>query len=244
MSLSWERVCYASLLFGVHMITSACSQSESNAVGAENSAAAQRDTPPVPQATGKRILAFGDSLYAGYGLAPSESFPAVLEQALRQSGTAATVHNAGVSGDTSAAALQRLQFTLEGLSDTPDLAIVGLGGNDMLRGLDPSQTEANLLAICRELRGRGTRVVLTGMLAAPNLGADYARRFNGLFPRVAERCGAALYPFFLDDVVTDPALMLPDRIHPNAQGIRRIVSEIQPLIVRQLKSASADPKMS
>lgn len=184
---------------------------------------------------GKLVLAFGDSLYAGYGLAPAEAFPAQLEKALRQQGVAATVHNAGVSGDTSAAGLQRLSFTLDGLPRKPELAIVGLGGNDMLRGLDPAATRANLLEICRQLRRRGIRVVLTGMLAAPNLGRDYSSRFNGLFPQVAAQCGATLYPFFLDDVVTDRALMLADRVHPNASGVERIVAKIQPMIVRELQ---------
>lgn len=234
MSLSWKRVCYASLLLGVHMIASGCSRDEESRAPANIGAAAEPERTVEPVADGKLVLAFGDSLYAGYGLAPSESFPAVLEQALRSAGTPATVHNAGVSGDTSAAGFQRLKFTLDGLPRTPDLAIVGLGGNDMLRGLDPSETEANLLKICQELRRRDIKVVLTGMLAAPNLGPDYAQRFNALFPRTAEQCGAKLYPFFLKDVVTDRRLMLPDRVHPNAAGIRDIVRKIQPLIAEAL----------
>ncbi|MEO6360075.1 MAG: arylesterase [Sphingomicrobium sp.] len=183
---------------------------------------------------GKLVLAFGDSLYAGYGLAPNEAFPAQLEKALRQQGVVATVHNAGVSGDTSAAGLQRLNFTLDGLPRTPELAIVGLGGNDMLRGLDPAATRANLLEICQQLRRRGIKVVLTGMVAAPNLGRDYSSRFNALFPQVATQCGATLYPFFLDGVITDRTLMLPDRLHPNGSGVHRIVAKIQPMIAREL----------
>lgn len=235
MSLSWKRVCYAGLLLAVHSLASGCSKEEASLTEKGNASGAEPARIAEPEAEGKLILAFGDSLYAGYGLAPSESFPAVLEQALRRAGTIATVHNAGVSGDTSAAGLQRLQFTLDGLPRKPELAIVGLGGNDMLRGLDPAQTEANLLSICNELRKRGIKVVLTGMLAAPNLGPDYARRFNRLFPRTAEQCGAKLYPFFLDGVVTDRGLMLPDRVHPNAEGIRRIVRNIEALIIGELQ---------
>ena len=192
-----------------------------------------------PKEEGRLVLAFGDSLYAGYGLDPQQSFPAQLEKSLRSRGIATTVHNAGVSGDTSAAGLARLRFTLDGLPRKPDLALVGLGGNDMLRGLDPSTTQKNLLAICKELRGRGVPVVLTGMLAAPNLGADYVRRFNGLFPTVAAECDATLYPFFLQDVITNGALMLPDRVHPNGTGIARIVEKVEPLIARELKRTPA-----
>lgn len=203
----------------------------------ENSNASAIAAQAEPKAEGKLVLAFGDSLYAGYGVAPRQSFPAQLEKSLRDQGIAATIHNAGVSGDTSAAGLARLRFTLDGLTRSPDLAIVGLGANDMLRGLDPAATESNLLAICKELQGRGIPVVLTGMLAAPNLGADYARRFNGLFPKVAAQCEAKLYPFFLADVITNRALMLPDRVHPNGTGIERIVGKIAPLIAGELRGS-------
>lgn len=234
MSLSLERFCNAGLLLAVCLLASGCSSDESSSALPMNEAVPAREAQAPPRAEGKLVLAFGDSLYAGYGLAQDESFPAVLEQALRRAGTVATVHNAGVSGDTSAAGLQRLGFTLDGLARKPDLAIVGLGANDMLRGLDPAATETNMLAICQELRRRDIKVVLTGMLAAPNLGADYAKRFNGLFPRTAEKCGAALYPFFLEDVITNRGLMLPDGIHPNAAGVSRIVRKIQPLIGNEL----------
>ena len=233
--MSWKRACYASMLAAVHLLGTGCSSNSQPTNDAEPTAAAS--AAAEPQQDGKLVLAFGDSLYAGYGLAPAESFPAQLEKALRARGIAATVQNAGVSGDTSAAGLARLQFTLGGLKRTPDLAIVGLGGNDMLRGLDPEATRRNLLSICEQLRDRGVAVVLTGMVAAPNLGQDYVRRFNNLFPDVAQQCGASLDPFFLEDVVTDPELMLGDRIHPNAEGIERIVDRIEPLIVRELRGS-------
>ncbi len=231
--MSWERVRYAAIMVGVHLVAGGCSPEETQA-NVARSDTAPAVVQPQQREDGKLVLAFGDSLYAGYGLDPGDSFPAQLEKGLQQQGIAATVHNAGVSGDTSAAGLQGLSFTLDGLPRKPDLAIVGLGGNDMLRGLDPSATQANLLAICQELRGRGIEVVLTGILAAPNLGEDYGRRFNRLFPDVAGACGAALYPFLLEDVNTQKALMLPDGIHPNSAGIQRIVGKIQPLIAREL----------
>jgi acyl-CoA thioesterase-1 len=224
-------------MLGVHLLAGACS-TEAPAVNAiENSNSTVNVAQTEPQEEGKLVLAFGDSLYAGYGLTPQQSFPAQLEKSLRDKGIAATVHNAGVSGDTSAAGLARLRFTLDGPPRTPDLALVGLGANDMLRGLDPVATERNLLAICKELQGRGIPIVMTGMLAAPNLGADYARRFNGLFPKVAKQCDAKLYPFFLADVITNRALMLPDRVHPNGTGIERIVTQIAPLIAGELQAS-------
>lgn len=183
----------------------------------------------------KLVVAFGDSLYAGYGVLPQESFPARLEKALAARGVAATVRNAGVSGDTTAAGLRRLAFTLDGLDRTPDLAMVNLGGNDMLRGIDPAETRANLTAICAELERRGIPILLTGMVAAPNMGRDYADAFNAIYGDLAKRYDAVLYPFFLDGVVTDRALMLPDGVHPNPQGIDAIVAKITPLVAGTLE---------
>jgi acyl-CoA thioesterase-1 len=230
--LSWKRACYASAVAIVYLL-GGCSPEGQPANRTEASAPAPA-AASKPTADSKLVLAFGDSLYAGYGLAPSESFPAQLEAALRKRGIAASVRNAGVSGDTSAAGLERLQFTLGGLPRTPDLAIVGLGGNDMLRGLDPEAMQRNLLSICEQLRKRDIPVILTGMLAAPNLGQDYVGKFNGAFPAVAKQCGASLYPFFLQDVVTDAKLMLGDRIHPNSAGIARIVEKIEPMVASAL----------
>lgn len=241
--MSRKRACYLTIVATVHLITAGCSpdgaQTADRTTVNEVSAA---PAVPAPSKEGLLVLAFGDSLYAGYGLAPDQSFPARLEQALRRDGVAATVHNAGVSGETSAAGLQRLAFTLDGLSRTPDLALVGLGGNDMLRGLDPAAVSANLLAICTELRKREIDVMLTGMQAAPNLGQDYGRRFNRIFPEVARRCGATLYPFFLDGVITQPRLMLPDGLHPNSAGIRYIVNKIKPSVVRELIAKGPPPR--
>lgn len=188
----------------------------------------------TPAADGRVIVAFGDSLYAGYGLGPKESFPAKLEQALKAKGIAVTISNAGVSGDTTAAAQRRLAFTLEGFQHKPDLVMVNLGGNDMLRGIDPKETRAHLTAICEELKRRGIPILLTGMVAAPNMGRDYADRFNPIYPDLAKKYDAALYPFFLDGVVTQPKLMQADHVHPTAQGVDVIVGKVEPLVERKL----------
>ena len=174
-----------------------------------------------------RILAFGASIVAGYGLAERDSLPAQLEAALRARGIDAKVVNGGVSGETSAGGLARLDWAL---AEDPDLVIVDLGGNDALRGLDPKETEANLDAIVARIKERGCGVLIAGMLAPPNLGADYANAFNALFPAVAKRHGVALYPFILDGVVADPTLNQEDGIHPNAAGVRVIVERMLPVL--------------
>ena len=181
------------------------------------------------------VVAFGDSLYAGYRLSPNEALAPQLQAALQAAGMNARVHNAGVSGDTTAAGKTRLAFVLDNLDRKPDLVVLGLGGNDMLRGIKPEETKANMTAMMDELKRRDIPVVLTGMLAAPNLGADYVNAFNGIFPGLAKGYGAPLYPFFLDGVVTDAALMLPDNIHPNAKGVSRVVEGLSPLVEAALK---------
>jgi len=170
-----------------------------------------------------RILAFGDSLFAGYGLQEGESYPARLEAALRQRGVDARVSNAGVSGDTTAAGRQRLGFVLDNEEQAPDLAIVELGGNDLLRGVPPQQTRENLDAILAELDWRGIPVLLMGMRAPPNLGPAYVSAFDSIYPDLAEHYDAALVPFFLESVWNRPALVQPDRVHPTAQGIEAMV---------------------
>ncbi len=191
---------------------------------------------PVP-ADAPVILAFGDSLYAGYQLDQGQSYPARLEAALNAAGVKARVINAGVSGDTTAAARQRLAFTLDNQPRKPALVMVGLGGNDMLRGLPPAQTRANLDAILAELKRRGIPVMLTGMLAAPNLGADYVAAFNPIWPTLAKKYDAALVPFFLQPIIAQPALQLPDHMHPNAQGVDAIVAATQPAVTQALAKA-------
>ena len=183
----------------------------------------------------RRILAFGDSLFAGYGLEEEEGYPEQLEDALRQGGINARVIDAGVSGDTSAAGRQRLAFTLDAQDTKPDLVLLELGGNDMLRGLSPQETRDNLDAILREAKARGIPVMLTGMLASPNMGADYAAAFNPIFPDLAHKYDAALYPFMLDGVLGDRALLLPDGIHPNARGVTVIARRLAPIVAQNLE---------
>jgi acyl-CoA thioesterase-1 len=184
------------------------------------------------------ILAFGDSLTAGYGLPRGQGFAPQLEDALRRNGVRAFVTDAGVSGNTAAQGRARLKWTLDGLKQKPDLAIVALGANDMLRGLPARQTRADMDAIVAEFKRRDIPVLVAGMLAAPNLGAQYAGEFNSIFGDVARRHGADLYPFFLANVVGDPRLNLPDRVHPNFQGIKRMVSGILPTVIQALGKIS------
>ncbi len=174
-----------------------------------------------------RILALGDSLTAGYGLARSDGFVAQLERALRAKGIPARVLDAGVSGDTTAGGRARLDWAL---ADRPDVAIVALGGNDGLRGIDPAATYANLDAILRRLRERNIPALLAGMLAPPNLGAEYAEAFREAYARLAREHDVVFYPFFLDGVAAEPALNQPDGIHPNARGVAVMVERILPYV--------------
>ena len=193
--------------------------------------------PALAQGSGPvTLLALGDSLTAGYGLPPGLGFAPQLQDHLRRHGVRAFVTNGGVSGDTAAAARARIAWTLDGMKTQPDLAVVALGGNDMLRGLPPRETRAALDAILAELKRRRIKVLLAGMLAAPNMGPDYAREYNAIFPALAKKHGAAFYPFFLQGVAGNPRLNLPDRVHPNFQGIKKMVSGITPAVVRALRS--------
>lgn len=177
------------------------------------------------------VLALGDSLTAGYGLPPDKSFPAQLEGALAERGRAVRVINGGVSGDTSAGGLARIDWLL---AEKPDLVIVELGANDGLRGFDPAVTKRNLDRILDKIRRSGARVLLTGMKAPPNLGRAYGREFSALYEELAETHGVPLYPFFLDGVVADPSLNLADGIHPTAEGIAVIVERIVPMVLAAL----------
>lgn len=180
------------------------------------------------------IWAFGDSLSAGYGLPPAAGFPARLQDALRKAGVAATVRNGGVAGDTAAQARARLRWGLRGLGAPPDLVIVELGANDMLRGLPVAQARANLDAILTELHNRRIPVLLAGMRAAPNLGPEYVRAFDGLYPALAAKHTVARYPFFLDGVAANPGLLQADGLHPNARGVDIIVRRMLPTVRRAL----------
>ncbi|WP_421848563.1 arylesterase [Novosphingobium sp.] len=200
---------------------------------------ARASSAPAIPADASVILAFGDSLYAGYRLAPGEGYPPRLEAALNASGVKVRVVNAGVSGDTTAAARERLAFTLDGQKVKPALVLVGLGGNDMLRGLPPTETRANLDAILTELDRRHIPAMLTGMLAAPNLGKDYVSAFNPIYPALAAKHKAPLVPFFLQAVIGNDKLLLDDHIHPTAQGVDKIVAATKDDVAKALKAATA-----
>ena len=173
------------------------------------------------------LLALGDSLTAGYGVAAAEAFPVKLEAALRARGHEVTVVNAGVSGDTAGDGLARLDWAL---GDSPDAVLVELGANDMLRGLDPAQAERALDQILAALGQKKIPVLMAGMLAAPNLGVDYGQKFNRIYPKLAAVHGVLLYPFFLDGVAGNPSLNQADGLHPNARGVDEIVKRILPKV--------------
>ncbi|SCM78099.1 Arylesterase [uncultured Pleomorphomonas sp.] len=174
-----------------------------------------------------RIVALGDSLTAGYGVLSQEAFPDRLEAALVKRGHDVDIVNAGVSGDTVADGLARLDWAL---ADGADGVIVELGANDMLRGHDPALVRDSLDELLSRLDDTGLPVLVAGMRAAPNLGADYAARFDPIFPELAEKHGALLYPFFLDGVASDASLNQADRMHPNAAGVEIIVERILPSV--------------
>ncbi|PPQ40745.1 arylesterase [Rhodoblastus acidophilus] len=182
-----------------------------------------------------RIVALGDSLTAGYGLPADAAFPVVLQKALREKGMDVEIVNGGVSGDTSAGLLARLDWML---GDGADAAIVEIGANDMLRGFDPSDTRKNIDEILDHLRERKIPFLIAGMRAAPNLGGAYAAQFEPIYPTLARKYQAPLYPFFLDGVVGEKALQLPDGLHPSKAGVERIVAGILPLTEDWLKQLS------
>ncbi len=169
------------------------------------------------------LLALGNSLTAGYGLKASNSFTTRLEAALRESGLDVRVINAGVSGDTTAGGRARLAWSL---AEKPDAMILELGANDGLRGIAPAETRANLDAILRETNRSGVPVLVAGMKAPPNLGREYAAEFEAIFPELAAKHGAALYPFFLEGVAAIPSLNQDDGIHPNPAGVAIIVERM------------------
>lgn len=183
------------------------------------------EAPLVPVMGPQRdILAFGNSLFAGYNVDKEDSYPAKLQNALRANGVNARVSNAGISGDTSAAGLQRFAFTLDAQDYEPDLVIIELGGNDLLRGLSPDQTRANIAAMIEEAQKRGIRVLLMGMRAPPNYGPEYQAEFDALYSDLARKYGTALIPFWLESIYQDPTLFQSDRIHPTEIGIETLVS--------------------
>lgn len=186
---------------------------------------------PALAAPPKVVTILGDSITAGYGLPRAQAFPARLQQALTKLGRPAVVRAAGVSGDTTAGGLARVDFSVR--KDT-DLVVVALGANDLLQGQDPRRTRANLDGIIRKLKARGMNVILAGIAAPVEIGGGYARDFNAIFPALARAHGVALYPNLLDGVARNPTLNQPDGIHPNARGAAIIAQKLAPVIAKAL----------
>nr|WP_245423465.1 arylesterase [Rhizobium subbaraonis] len=180
-----------------------------------------------------QIVGFGDSLMAGYELPAEAAFPVQLERVLKEKGLDVVIANAGVSGDTTSGGLARIEWSVP---DGTKAVILELGANDALRGIAPEKTEQNLDKMVSDLKKRGIAVLLVGMLAPPNMGAEYAERFNGIYERIAEKHQVPLYPFFLDGVVTQPHLQLEDGMHPNEKGVSVMVEKMLPTIEQFLKS--------
>lgn len=183
-----------------------------------------------------RIVAFGDSLTAGYRLPPEKAFPAQLQAALTKKGHNVEVINAGVSGDTTSGGRQRFEWAVP---DGTDAVILELGANDALRGIEPKQTRLNLEAIIEKLKQRNISVLLAGMKAPSNWGEDYSLAFDEIFPQLAAQHSLLYYPFFLDGVALNPDLNLDDGLHPNAEGIAIIVERMLPQVEELIRRASA-----
>ena len=175
----------------------------------------------------RRIVAIGDSLTAGYGLPTGEDFVTQLETALQAKGYKIEIENAGVSGDTTAGGLQRIDWAI---GDGADFVILELGANDALRGIDPGETRRNLSQIIEVIQQKDIPILLAGMRAPPNMGSEYARAFDQIFPDLASRYKTGYYPFFLEGVAADPALNQDDYIHPNAEGVKVIVGNMLPYV--------------
>jgi len=182
-----------------------------------------------------RIVAFGDSLTAGYGLKPRHGFPLQLQKALKARGHDVVVVNAGVSGDTTAAGLERIAWAVP---DGTDAVILEFGGNDALRGIDPKETRANLEKIIDSLKERNISILLAGIRAPANWGEEYSKAFDVIFPDLADEYGLVFYPFFLDGVVLDPKLNLNDGLHPNSKGVTEIIKRIVPSVEELIDRAS------
>lgn len=193
--------------------------------------------PPLQAQAQPHLMVYGDSLVAGYGLAQEQSFPSQLQAKLDALGLDIKISNAGVSGDTTAGGRSRLGWTL---AEDPGGIIIVLGGNDMLRGLDPAAAFDNLNAILSELTRQNIPVLLCGMLASANLGADYQQQFDRIYTELAAQHDVLFYPFFLEGVALVPELNQPDGIHPNAEGVSKIISQMQPAIESLLKQMGVD----
>lgn len=195
--------------------------------------------PAAAQDRKLNLVGFGDSLMAGYQLPPEEALPAKLQKALRAKGFSVDVVNAGVSGDTSTGGLARVDWSVP---DGTDGVVLELGANDALRGIQPEQTEKNLDAILAKFQQRKIPVLFVGMIAPPNMGGEYAERFNPIYERLAQKYQVAFHPFILDGVVTKAELQLEDGMHPNAKGIDVMVERLLPVAERFVSTILAEPK--
>ncbi|MEO1731858.1 MAG: arylesterase [Pseudomonadota bacterium] len=215
-------------VFGAALALAACGDSADtqDATRSAESSEAPVALDPIPiMGEEVRIIAFGDSLFAGYGLknASGDSYPAKLEAALRARGVNVRMLNAGVSGDTTAAGLGRIEFLLDAQDEKPDLFILELGANDFLRRLPPEETRANLAAMLDILKARDIPVLIMGMLAPPNLGPEYRQAFDSAYPELAEEYGADLIPFWMESIYTKQQMFQSDRLHPTVEGIELLV---------------------
>ena len=232
--MSVSRWSILPLLFAL----AACGSGGDRAPDASTSAQAvnsQSAGEPSPVAGPQRhILAFGDSLFAGKGVGLQRSYPAQMQAALRAKGINAVIANAGVSGDTTAAGLERLAFTLDAQPQKPDLVLLELGANDMLRGISPEQTRANLGAMLDVLKKRGIAVLIMGMRAPPNYGAEYEKSFDAIYPDLAKRYKAKLVPFWLESIYQRPELFQSDHLHPTVEGIGILVKATEQAVEQAL----------
>lgn len=218
-----------------------CDREEAGSTAAASKGKQQPSTRPAAGATvaaaaGPRVVFLGDSITAGLGLEADQAFPAVVGRTLADDGLPVAVVNAGVSGDTTAGGLRRLDWLLR---QKPDVLVVGLGGNDGLRGLEPSASEENLKAIIRKAREAGASVLLLGMLIPPNYGPEYTAQFRGIYPRLAREFDVPLVPFVLEGVGGDPKLNQPDGIHPTAEGHQRVARNVLPFLKDLVRRTSS-----
>lgn len=182
------------------------------------------------------VVGFGDSLMSGFELPVQDSFPAQLEKALKDKGVNVTVANAGVAGETTTDAVSRLDWSVP---EGTDMVILEFGANDALRGISPEISEKNLAEIIEKLKQRKVQVILAGMLAPPNMGGDYEEKFNAIFPRLAGKYNVPLYPFFMEGVAAEKSLQLEDGMHPNTEGVAKMVAGFMPLMERTIAGSDA-----
>ena len=226
------------VMLAVSLFAVACDRGEQDqpATARRPSTSPATHPPATRAASAPRVVFLGDSITAGLGLSADEAFPAVVAQLLEEQGVAIDAVNAGVSGDTTAGGLRRLDWLLR---QSPDVLVVGLGGNDGLRGLDVNASRANLAQIVRKARGAGAKVLLLGMMIPPNYGPEYTKEFREIYPRLAKELDVPLVPFLLEGVGGERTLNQPDGIHPTAEGHRVVAGNVLPFLRDIVRSPSA-----